>query len=188
MITHISLKKVMKNVVGHMKCKKYSISTGGQTYIGCHENILGGKNIVFGTGVCVRPHVDLWANGKMEVGSGTEIGEGCRISIARSLVIGEKVLISPNVYITDCDHAYENVGIPVMEQGVVEKDNRIVIRDHSYIGINAVIVGNVTIGKGSVIGANSVVTGDVPDYSVAVGAPAKVIKKYSLERKRWERM
>lgn len=51
------------------------------------------------------------------------------------------------------------------------------IRDGSYIGINVVIVGNVKIGKHCVIGANSVVTKDVPDYCVAVGSPAKVIKK-----------
>ena len=51
------------------------------------------------------------------------------------------------------------------------------IGDGSYIGINAVIVGNVRIGKHCVIGANSVVTKDVPDYCVAVGSPARVIKK-----------
>lgn len=50
------------------------------------------------------------------------------------------------------------------------------IGDGSYIGINTVIVGNVKIGKHCVIGANSVVTKDVPDYSVAVGIPARVIK------------
>lgn len=52
----------------------------------------------------------------------------------------------------------------------------VLIGDGSYIGINTVIVGNVKIGKHCVIGANSVVTKDVPDYSVAVGIPARVIK------------
>lgn len=51
------------------------------------------------------------------------------------------------------------------------------IGDGSYIGINAIIVGNVKIGKYCVIGANSVVTKDIPDYSVAVGSPAKIIKR-----------
>ena len=90
--------------------------------------------------------------------------------------IGEKVLLSPNIYITDCDHEYRNIDIPVIDQGIVQIGQTVSIGDGSYIGINTVIVGNVKIGKRCVIGANSVVTKDVPDYSVAVGSPAKVIK------------
>lgn len=94
--------------------------------------------------------------GTVRIGMGSEIGERCRISIANSLDIGEKVLFSPNVYITDCNHEYRNIDVPV-------------------------IVGNVKIGKHCVIGANSVVTKDVPDYCVAVGSPARVIK--TIEKK-----
>lgn len=115
--------------------------------------------------------------GAVRIGEGSEVGERCRISIANSLKIGKKVLLSPNVYITDCDHEYRNVVVPVIDQGIVQKGQKVSIGDGSYIGINAVIVGNVEIGKHCVIGANSVVTKDVPDYSVAVGSPAKVIKK-----------
>ena len=115
--------------------------------------------------------------GTVRIGQGSEIGERCRISIANSLNMGEKVLLSPNVYITDCDHEYRNLEVPVIDQGVVQKGQTVSIGDGSYIGINAVIVGNVKIGKHCVIGANSVVTKDVPDYCVAVGSPAKVIKK-----------
>lgn len=63
-----------------------------------------------------------------------------------------------------------------MDQGIVQKGQKVYIGDGSYIGINTVIVGNVKIGKHCVIGANSVVTHDIPDYSVATGCPAKVIK------------
>ena len=112
----------------------------------------------------------------MKIGKGSEIGERCRIFIANSLDIGEKVLFSPNVYITDCDHEYRNVDVPVIDQGIVQRGQRVSIGKGSYIGINAVIVGNVKIGKHCVIGANSVVTKDVPDYCVAVGSPARVIK------------
>lgn len=84
---------------------------------------------------------------------------------------------SPNVYITDCDHDYRNLGASVVDQGIVQKGQTVSIEDESYVGINAVIVGNVKIGKHCVIGANSVVTKDVPDYCVAVESPAKVIKR-----------
>lgn len=81
------------------------------------------------------------------------------------------------MYITDCDHEYRNIDIPVIDQEIVQKDQKVSIGGGSYVGINAVIVGNVKIGEHCVIGANSVVTHDIPDYSVAVGCPAKVIKK-----------
>lgn len=132
---------------------------------------------------CLRRRCDstplcpnLVGGGTVRIGRGSEIGERCRISIANSLEIGEKVLLSPNVYITDCDHEYRNVDIPVIDQGVVQKGQKVSVGEGSYIGINAVIVGNVKIGKHCVIGANSVVTKDVPEYCVAVGSPARVIK------------
>ena len=58
----------------------------------------------------------------------------------------------------------------------------------SWIGTHVAIIGDVHVGKHCVIGANSVVTKDVPDYSVAIGIPAKVIKKYNFEIKKWEKV
>lgn len=125
-----------------------------------------------GTSLCSN----LVGGGAVRIGRGSEIGERCRISIANSLEIGEKVLLSPNVYITDCDHEYRNIDVPVIDQGIVQRGQKVFIGEGSYIGINAVIVGNVKIGKHCVIGANSVVTKNVPDYCVVVGSPARVIK------------
>ena len=87
----------------------------------------------------------------MRIGKGSEIGERCRISIANSLEIGEKVLLSPNVYITDCDHEYRDVDVPVIDQGIVQRGQKVSIGEGSYIGINAVIVGNVRIGRHCVV-------------------------------------
>ena len=114
--------------------------------------------------------------GTIKIGKGSGIGERCRISIANMLTVGEKVLLSPNIYITDCDHEYRDIHTPVIDQGIVQKGQNVSIGDGSYIGINVVIIGNIKIGKHSVVGANSVVTKYVPDYSVAVGSPAQVIK------------
>lgn len=177
----------IKHTIGYIRGKLCGIKSIKNISIGKDVKILGGSKISIGKDVCIRPHVDLWCAGKhIAIGDGTDIGERCRISIANSLDIGQKVLISPNVYITDCDHAYSSVGIPVMDQGIVQKDQQVIIKDHAYIGINAVIVGNVTIGKGSVIGANSVVTKNIPDYCVAVGSPAQVIKQYDFSSQHWE--
>lgn len=121
----------------------------------------------------------VWG-GTIRIGKGSKLGERCRISIANTLDIGKKELFSPNIYITDCDHEYRNIDIPIIDQGIVQRSQTVSIDDGSYIGINNVIVGNVKIVKHCVICANSVVTKNVSDYCVAVGVPAMVIKEMEI--------
>lgn len=114
---------------------------------------------------------------------------GCRGKI----VIEKDVLMGQNIFISDSDHEYRNINLPVCKQGNVfipinNGDPNIIIGEGSWIGRNSVIVGNVHIGKHCVIGANSVVTKNIPDYSVAVGSPAKVIKKYNFKTQIWEKV
>lgn len=90
------------------------------------------------------------------------------------IIIGNYVQTGPNVSFFVANHNYEDPNRPIKEQGYYEGD--IVVEDDVWIGANAVITGGVTIGKGAVIGAGSVVTHDIPPFSIAVGAPAKVIK------------
>lgn len=61
----------------------------------------------------------------------------------------------------------------------------IIIDSGSWIGANSIILPGVRIGKNSVIGANSIVSSDIPDYCVAVGIPAKVIKRFDIIKKEW---
>lgn len=171
------LKGKVKEIFGLIRAKVFSVTAGRSIYIGKHCSLIGKHHITLEDSVTVRPYAQIWSGGgTVRIGKGSEIGERCRISISNSLEIGEKVLLSPNVYITDCDHEYRNIEVPVIDQGIVQKGQKVFIGEGSYIGINAVIVGNVRIGKHCVIGANSVVTKDVPDYCVAVGSPAKIIK------------
>ena len=117
------------------------------------------------------------------------VGCRCRICSENKIIIGKSVLLGPNVFIADHNHQYEKIGIPVIEQGVrIIKGKGISIGEGSWIGINSAIIGNVKIGKGCVIGANSVVSKDIPDYCVVAGAPAKIIKKYNPETKKWEKI
>lgn len=173
----MGLKDTVKKSLGFIRAKIFGVTAGQSVYIGKHCSLKGNQHIILEDSVTVRPYTQIWSGGAVRIGKGSEIGERCRISIANSLVIGEKVLLSPNVYITDCDHEYRNVEVPVIDQGVVQRGQKVSIGEGTYIGINAVIVGDVRIGKHCVIGANSVVTKDVPDYCVAVGSPAKVIKR-----------
>lgn len=178
----MGLKGKAKEILGLMRAKIFGVTAGQSVYIGKHCSLKGKHHITLEDSVTVRPYAQIWSGGTVKIGKGSEIGERCRISIANSLEIGEKVLLSPNVYITDCDHEYRNVEVPVIDQGIVQRGQKVSIGEGSYIGINAVIVGDVKIGKHCVIGANSVVTKDVPDYCVAVGSPAKVIRNCEIEK------
>lgn len=180
------MKERIKHLIGFLRACIFRVEQEGSVYIGKGCSLKGKKNIQLATHVTIRPSVQIWSGGgTVKVGKGSEIGERCRISIANSLEIGEKVLLSPNVYITDCDHEYRDIDIPVMDQGIVQRGQKVSIGDGSYIGINSVIVGDVHIGKHCIVGAKSVVTNNIPDYCVAVGSPARIIKKYDFKRNKW---
>ena len=89
------------------------------------------------------------------------------------------------LFIADTNHEYQKLGIPIMHQGITTHDDQILIGDETWIGINTVIIGNVTIGKHCVIGANSVVKKDIPDYCVAVSNPVKVVKMLDEKTGQW---
>ena len=109
------------------------------------------------------------------IGDGTSMSGGCVLSAARRVTIGRKVLMARNVYVADHSHAFGDLTVPVIEQGV-DRIEPVEIGDGSWLGQNVVVGPGVRIGRGAVIGANSVVLGDVPDHAVAVGAPARVVR------------
>lgn len=118
------------------------------------------------------------------------IGDYCRIGLSNTVIgpikIGNRVNISQNVVLIGLNHNYQDVTKGIIEQGVTTSP--IVIGDDTIIGANAIIIPGVTIGKHCFIGAGCVVTKDIPDYSVTVGNPAKIIKQYSFETNQWERI
>lgn len=113
----------------------------------------------------------------------SQIGNFSHIYATKSIRIGKNVLIADKVYISDNLHGYEDVNVPVIRQPIVQK-MEVIIGDDSWIGENVCIIGS-SVGKHCVIGANSVVTKDIPDYCVAVGSPAKVIKKFDFTLNKW---
>lgn len=118
------------------------------------------------------------------IDDGTCIGNFNHIICTKSIHIGKKVLTADKVFISDNLHEYRDIYKPILDQGIRQIAG-VKIGDGTWIGENACIIG-VEIGKNCVIGANAVVTKNIPDYSVAVGAPARVIKKYNLSAKAWE--
>ena len=113
--------------------------------------------------------------GVQSTGDGTSIAGGCVLSAARSLRLGNRVLLARNVYIADHMHSYADRSRAVLDQGVTRIE-AVEICDGAWLGQNVVVGPGVRVGRGAVVGANSVVLADVPDFGVAVGAPARVVK------------
>jgi len=148
------------------------------------EGIELGKRTVLQRGAwlyCCGVDVDKAAS--LKVGKGCVFGYNNHITSVQNVVIGDYVLTANNVYISDNVHEYEDIECPIMHQQVKFKAS-VSIGSGSWIGENVCVIG-ARVGKNCVIGANSVVTRDIPDYSVAVGSPAVVIKQYSFEDKSW---
>ncbi len=123
---------------------------------------------------------------KLIIKDNAAIGMNATISAAKRIIIEEYVFTARNVYISDHSHNFYDIEKPISLQGI-DKIAEVIIGAETWIGQNAVILPGVTIGKHCVIGANAVVTKSIPDYSVVVGAPAKIIKTYDKNNRKWVR-
>lgn len=184
-----------KNKLGDAEYReKGSIVENKRKYfIGENCDIRGRERMNFGDGVMIQENCwiniaynNLSKNKMIDIRSGANIGRRSIISASNKIVIGENVLIAPNVYIADCGHEFKNINIPIIDQGIDSIENEIIIGKGSWIGINSVIIGNVRIGDNCVIGSNSFVNQDIPDYTVAVGSPAKIIKMFDVIDGEWK--
>lgn len=121
------------------------------------------------------------ACGDVIIGKKVLIGAGSKIT--GPVTFGDNILLAQNVVMSGLNHDFEDINTPIVQQGFSVKT--IFVEDGAWIGAGAIITAGVRIGKNSVIGAGSVVTKDVPDYCVAVGNPAKVVKYFDHEKKIW---
>jgi len=146
---------------------------GRNVFLGHHARIEG-----------IKQYNSAEFNPKIILADNVSVQQNLHLTCANRIEIGENTAIAANVTITDIHHPYDDVETAIERQDIIVKE--VIIGADSKIYNNAVILPGVHIGKHVTIGANSVVTQDIPDYSVAVGAPAKVIKKYNFESNQWE--
>lgn len=121
----------------------------------------------------------------IQIGDNVSIEQNIHLTCAQSVHIDKNTAIAANVTITDINHPYEQSDIPVEQQEL--EIHSVYIGEDCKIYNNAVILPGTSIGKHCVIGANSVVSGKFPEYSIIAGIPAKIIKRYSEEKKSWLR-
>ena len=146
--------------------------------IGMGCNFISPQTMAFNGSVSIGERSLFAADGggSIFVGGKTTFNSNVHInaSVGGMIQIGETCLVGPNVVIRTAGHRFDDPSVPIRQQGHIIKN--ITIGDDVWIGSNAVVLGGVQIGSGSVIGAGAVVVSDIPSMAVAVGVPAKVIK------------
>lgn len=154
---------------------------GSGSVLGRRARLVSPHLIHVGCNVHLGDHA--WMNAKddrgdgeptLRIGDGTYIGRLAQINAWRDVNIGRNVMIADRVFITDADHKYTDPELPIKDQGDAFF-GPVRLEDGCWIGIGAVILPGVTIGRNAVVSANAVVMQDVPPHSVAGGIPARVI-------------
>ncbi len=142
-----------------------AIHIGRRTLIAQHVSLSAG----------MAPSQDLISDRIVTIGDDVLIGRGSSIVGHFSITIEDQVFFGPNVYVTDQNHGFDDLDVAIGRQSMPERPVR--IGWGSWLGTNSVVLPGVTIGRHVAVGAGSVVTSDLPDNSVAVGSPAKVIRQ-----------
>ena len=171
-----------------------------KSYLGPGSKILGSMAITVGE--CAYIHRFAWIEAvhcfgcqtfspSIQIGRGFSAAERLHITSVNRIEIGDNCLFGSSVYISDHNHgSYKGdeqstpSELPVQRRLV--SNGPVIIGSNVWLGDNVVIIGPVRIGNGVVIGANSVVTRDIPDCVIAVGIPARILKRYAEKTGRWE--
>ncbi len=164
----------------------YGSSLRNPLNINSPQNIRIGKSTAIGykAWLAAVPHTGQ-PTCQLIIGNNCSLGNFNHIYATHKIVLEDYVLTADKVYISDNLHGYEDVNTPVLLQPIVQK-NTVLIGRGTWIGENVCIIG-CSIGKQCVIGANAVVTKNIPDYCVAAGSPAKIIKRYCFDTNSWKK-
>lgn len=156
----------LKSAGSHLRIGRRCVFSGlSSVAIGSNVSFLGGD------------YLQAHNGGEIRIGNNVSINTNVMINAAEDgfIEIGDNCMIASNVVVRASNHRFDLIDQPMNEQGHLA--GKISIRSDVWIGANAVILPNVTIGTGSVIAAGAVVTKDIEEYSVYAGVPARMIRK-----------
>jgi acetyltransferase-like isoleucine patch superfamily enzyme len=134
-----------------------------------YGRLILGRWLHLGVNTAIRCH-----EGTLSVGDKCVLGRGVSVNCYLDVEIGASSLFADDIYVSDFDHKYADLTMPIKDQGISKA--RVRIEPDVWIGTKATVTSGVVIGQGAVVGANAVVTRDLPAYSISVGVPARVIK------------
>ena len=166
------------------------LSIGHNAFIHSSVHILGRDNVQVGSNSCLSEASWLNVNHRqgdkisIAIGSNCFIGKQNFFSSGDVILIGDYTLTAIGCKFIGSSHNINNPEIPYLLSGTTS-DDRIQIGANCFFGAGSTVMGNVKIGHGSVIGAESLVLKDIPPFSVAVGNPAQVVKRYSFSNEAW---
>ena len=188
------LNNICSQVKGHLFYTHVFGNFGYHSWLKSPDQIVGSKSIRIGNNTriekgsvlyAIQRYSDIHLGGTITIGDDVYINRFFNASSADKINIGNRVTCGSNVSMFNYDHGWLDIhreinSTPLLVHGEID------VGDETWIGNNVVILGKVKIGKHCVIGAGSIVTKDLPDYSVSVGNPAKIVKKYSQDTLTWE--
>ncbi len=161
------------------------VSNGKHPIVRLPFYVKGGKNIRIGNNCFIGKGAKLYSysdfgRAKISIGNNFIAQTNVTISSCDSITIGDDVLFGSNIMINDNNHLFS----PEKGEYGVEAE-AVTIGDKTWIAQNVCVLKGVHIGKGCIVGAGSIVTKDIPDYHIAVGNPAVIIKRWDFDNKKW---
>lgn len=160
------------------------------SYIAPSAQVLGwrqlriGRNSVVGERTWINVNHRSTNEKSMVIGNHCFIGRDNFFSAAKKIELGDYVLTTQGCRFVSAAHVYSDPLQPYISTGTTTTDS-IIVGANCFFGIGATVVGNVRIGHGSVIGAGAFVRESVPPFSLVVGNPARVIKRYDFRVQKW---
>jgi len=166
---------------------RFPIEIRGRRYINF------GKNLTTGKGCRIEAYPYQRRDCIISFGNNIEINDYVHITGTDKVVIGDNVLMASKIYISDSNHgSYKGDTNDTNPESLARKRkvswSTVIIEDNVWIGESVSVLPGVTIGRCSIIGANSVVSHDIPPFTIAVGIPAKPVKRYDFTCGKWERI
>jgi acetyltransferase-like isoleucine patch superfamily enzyme len=151
------------------------------------NNISIGKNSVIGASSWLNVNDRSSCSKSLIIGENCFIGKSNFITVGKSVVFGDYCLTAANCSFIGSSHNIDDPLKPYITTGVDAADS-ITIGTNCFFGYGVMVLGSINIGHGSIIGAGSVVLKDIPPFSVVVGNPARIVKRYSFSERKWIRI
>ena len=167
------------------KCHK-----GKGSYIHPSAHMTGVKYINIGINTCIGEDTWLNVNNRMKGKYSIKIGDNCFIgrrnffTSGKNITIGDYALTAIDCKFICANHVSENPLLPYIASGVSYSDS-IYVGTNCFFGAGVTVIGNISIGHGSVLGANALITKDIPPFSIVIGNPARVLRRYSFSKQKW---
>jgi acetyltransferase-like isoleucine patch superfamily enzyme/glycosyltransferase involved in cell wall biosynthesis len=162
---------------GHITLGRNFVAEDGCEIQGLsRQGVRFGDNVTVGSCAMVRPsgYYGRHLGEGLTIGDRSNIGPYCYLGAYGGITIGKDVMMGPRVSLFAENHNFDKLDVSMREQGCTKRE--IIVEDDCWLGSGSIILAGVKIGKGSVVAAGAVVTSNIPEYSIAAGNPARVIR------------